>query len=175
MSDPYIGEIRMFAGTYNPRGWLLCQGQLIAIAQNTALFAIIGNIYGGDARTTMGVPALSGRTPTHQGLAPGLTPRILGNKYGEAFVQLNVTELPAHDHTVSPTRMPAAPTDLVPTANNNFRSVAPAIFSDNDQNLVQMDPDTLGYAGSSQGHENRQPYLAINFILNTDGLFPPRN
>jgi microcystin-dependent protein len=98
MSEPYVGEIRMFAGNFAPRGWAFCDGQLLAVAQNDALFSLLGTIYGGDGRTTFGLPDLRGRVPIHAGSGPGLSPRRLGEKGGQEDVTLSLNELPQHDH-----------------------------------------------------------------------------
>ena len=100
MSEPFIGEIRMFAGSFAPRGWALCDGQLLAVSQNDALFSLLGTIYGGDGRTTFGLPDMRGRIPIHFGSGPGLTPRTLGNKFGSEHETLITNQLPSHSHTL---------------------------------------------------------------------------
>ncbi len=177
MSDPFIGEIRVFGGNFAPKGWALCNGQLMAIVQNTALFSILGTRYGGDGRTTFGLPNLQGSAPMHQGAGPGLTPRSLGEKGGSPYVTLLTSEMPAHTHT--PMGDGAAGSATASVATNNVWGSASnrsgsSIYT-NDPSRVQMSPMALGVSGGSQPHNNMQPYLGLNFIIALEGIFPPRS
>ena len=180
MSEPFIAEVRIFAGNFAPRGYAFCQGQLLPIAQNTALFSLIGNYYGGDGRTTMGLPDLRGRTPLGQGQGPGLTTRRIGDKSGATTVTLSEAELPAHAHTLQA----VAAVGSTPTpGNNTLLAQAPsggrggggAQVYGASQNLVAMAPASITATGGSQSHDNMQPYLAVNFIIALEGLYPSRN
>ncbi len=175
--DAYIAEIRAFACNYAPQGWAICDGSIWEIDDNTALFALIGCAYGGDCRTTMGLPNLQGRAPMHYGTGPGLTPRVMTELVGAPIVALNYTQLPAHSHTMYSRRS----TNLIDTQADSWLSRrgdgdAPTIYlNPGDDNLVNMHKDVLTYSGTSTAHENRQPYLALTFCINMDGTFPPRN
>nr|WP_316643987.1 tail fiber protein [uncultured Roseateles sp.] len=172
MSDPFVAEIRMFAGNFAPKGWALCNGQLLPISQNTALFSLLGTYYGGDGKSTFGLPNLQGRFPLHQGQGPGLTPRDLGESGGAAAVTLLTTELPVHGHgmraALSPTTGTPAP-DVMLSPVNGGASIYKALS--NPQAMAQQ---TLSPAGGNQPHNNRHPYLALTFIIALQGVFPPR-
>ncbi len=176
MSTPFIGEIRMFGGNFAIIGHAFCNGQLLSIAQNTALFAILGTTYGGDGRTTFALPDLRGRVPIHFGQGPGLSSYALGQKGGNETVTLTTNEIPAHSHPVTATTNansgPAG--DTLPNGNflaegNSYNSASNAQMN---ANAVQV---TLGNAGGSQPHNNIQPYTCINFIIALQGIFPSRN
>ena len=179
MSAPFIGEIRMFPYTFAPRDWAFCEGQLLPISQNTALFSIIGTIYGGDGRTTMGLPDLRGRAPLGYSPTPhqGLSPNRLGELNGQEAVTLLSTQMPAHTHIThayNGAGTTSEPSNQVLPA----RDVSPDRFyisKDNTQNLVPMSGYALSMAGGSQSHENRQPYLTTNFCICLQGEYPQRN
>ncbi|NMM54551.1 phage tail protein [Paenibacillus aquistagni] len=173
--DPYLGEIRIFAGQFAPKDWAFCNGQLLPISQYTALFSIIGVRYGGDGKTTFALPNLQGRAPMHFGAGPGLTPHELGEAGGSSSVTLLESEIPRHNHTpaaVSSGSGDANPEQKVwgPTAG----LPGPKIYSTAEPN-VPMNPAALSQAGSSQPHNNMQPYLGINFIISLAGVYPPRS
>ena len=175
MADMFVGEIRMFCGDFEPRGWAFCSGQLLPISQNTALFSLLGTNFGGDGRSTFGLPNLVARMPLHAGgsAGPGQTPRTVGESGGAASVALLTAEMPAHSHglnaALSPTTgSPDASVSLAPTSNG-----APVYRSPSSPKA--MAAPTLAAAGGSQAHNNRQPYLAVNFIIALQGIFPPRN
>ncbi|MFF5994929.1 tail fiber protein [Lysinibacillus sp. KU-BSD001] len=171
--DAYTGEIRVFTGNFAPRGWALCNGQLLSIAQNTALYAILGTKYGGDGKTTFALPNLQGKTAMHQGAGGGLTPRVIGESGGTSSVTLTVSELPSHRH--------------IPNCNNTPDTIEPqnSIWSGKSgrgsTNLYSteinspMSPLALGSTGGNQSHNNMQPYLGVNFIIYLNGEFPPRS
>ena len=163
MSSPFIGEIRMFAGNFPPNGWAFCNGALLAIDQNDALFNLIGTTYGGDGQTTFALPDLQSRVPVHVG--PGFA---LGQQAGVETVTLTTSQIPAHSHVPAALDAPGAnpsPAGMVwaQSSLNAYSSTAPS---------VNMDPGALGQAGGSQPHDNMIPFLAINFILSLFGIFP---
>ncbi|WP_017328064.1 phage tail protein [Synechococcus sp. PCC 7336] len=178
MSEPFIAEIRIFAGNFAPRSWAFCNGQLLPISQNTALFSLIGTTYGGDGRTTTALPNLQGRAPMHPGRGPGLTARRLGQRAGVETVTLSEAQMPSHSHTmmaVTPSQFTAANSrDPVTRAFAGVGS-GQAYQSNSNSNFVAMDPDILPNAGGSQAHNNLQPFLAINFIIALQGLYPSRS
>lgn len=177
MSEPYIGQIMMFAGNFAPRGWQFCQGQVLSIAQNTALFSILGTTYGGNGQTTFALPDLRGRVPMQPGQGPGLSPRTLGEQGGSENVTLISTQMPAHTH--AHVASGAQGDQFSPEGNVNAVQVDP-----NTQQPVNMysaapnttmNPASIGVAGGSQPHNNMQPYTCINFIIAMEGIFPSRN
>ena len=172
MSEPFIAEIRIFAGNFAPRGWAFCDGQLLGISQNTALFSLVGNTYGGDGRTTFSLPDLRGRAPMHPGRGPGLTDRRLGQRGGLADVTLTEQEIPSHTHTLVSPEADVNPADSNDPANAYFARTSSHIYgapSGTDAaNLV-------GGGGSSSPHNNMQPSLGINFIIALQGLYPSRS
>lgn len=170
--DPILGSIILFAGNFAPRGWALCNGQLLSISQNTALFAILGTTYGGDGRTTFALPDLRGRTPIHAGDGRGLTHRNLGEMGGEEAVTLLPLQMPAHTHTAmgrNDTATRPEPERGVWAAPEEMR----AAFR-GDMPNVAMHPAAISLAGGSQPHDNMPPFLAMNYIIATQGVFPSR-
>ncbi|MGC3988448.1 MAG: tail fiber protein [Chthoniobacteraceae bacterium] len=165
MSTPYLAEIRITSFNFAPKGWALCNGQLLAISQNQALFALLGTTYGGNGVTTFGLPNLQGRTPVHFG--NGIT---LGELGGEASHTLLVTEMPAHNHV--PVGNSGAATLDDPTgqlwANGGFQNYATS-------SNTTMNAASIGNTGGSQPHNNLQPYLVLNFIIALQGIFPSQN
>jgi microcystin-dependent protein len=174
MSEPFLAEIRIFAGNFAPRGWALCNGQLLPISQNTALFSLVGVSYGGDGRSTFGLPDLQGRAPMHQGQGPGLTGRVVGESGGSATVSLLTIEMPAHTHALMASTSPASGRD--PTNNPLARSRNGNAYQTTvNQNVVSMAPQAVGMAGGSLPHNNMQPYLALTFIIALQGIYPSRS
>ena len=175
MSEPFIAEIRIFAGNFAPRSWAFCDGQLLPISQNTALFSLIGTTYGGDGRTTTALPNLQGRAAMHPGRGPGLTSRRLGQRGGVETVTLSEAQMPNHTHTM---RTLSDPGDLFQP--NNTRSLARsqngfAYQSNSTSNIVALNDATLLSTGGSQSHNNLQPFIAMNFIIALQGLYPSRS
>lgn len=174
MSDPFIGEIRLFGFNFAPRGWAQCNGQLLPIAQNTALFAILGTTYGGDGRTTFALPDLQGRTPMHAGQGPGLSERYLGEQGGEQAVTLLNSEIPPHTHAASASTTVA---DQGTPGGNIWATGA----GGRGQNFyaagtdVAMNGQALGASGGNQPHNNMPPYQTLNFCICLYGVFPPRS
>jgi microcystin-dependent protein len=175
MADPFVGEIRMFGGNFAPHGWALCTGQLMSIAQNTALFSLLGTNFGGDGKSTFGLPNLQGVVPLNQGQGPGLTDRVMGEPGGSAAVTLITTEIPSHVHAYSAENANAA----VTTPSNNMVAVNRNLtaFTDAGASGFRTGPmgdQGIGPAGGSQPHNNLQPYLAVSFIIALVGVFPTR-
>jgi microcystin-dependent protein len=167
MSNPFIGEIRMFPGTFAPQGWALCDGTLQSIAENTALFSLLGTTYGGDGQTTFALPDLRGRVPVHQGAS-----FVIGQNGGAEQVTLSVAQLPLHTHSLQGQTAAATQTD--PTGNVWATGQQVKQFNTPDTN-ASMSPSMLGLAGGSQPHDNMLPFQAINFIISLFGIFPSQN
>jgi len=175
MSEPFVAEIRIFAGNFAPRGWAFCDGQLLPIAENTALFSLIGTTYGGDGRTTTALPNLQGRAPMHPGRGPGLTSRRLGERIGVETVTLSEAQIPSHSHTVRADDQAAnldVPSNTTSLARSSFGN---AYQNNTTANLVDLASQTLSTTGGSQSHDNVQPYLTLNFIIALQGLYPSRS
>ena len=168
-----MGEIRMVGFNFAPTGWAKCEGQLLSIAQNTALFSLLGTTYGGDGQTTFGLPDLRGRVPLGPGQGPGLTNRDLGEQGGAENVTLTTSEMPIHSHSLIGTNTTATNArplgrtlaKVDPVTTNAYVDVAPD---------APMEPGSIGNAGASQPHENMQPYLGVTFIIALQGIFPSR-
>jgi microcystin-dependent protein len=174
MSEPFVGEVRMFAGNFAPRGWAFCDGQLLAVSQNDALFSLLGTIYGGDGRTTFGLPDLRGRIPLHAGSGPGLSPRRLGAKAGAENVTLTVNQLPSHGHGFQVTT--ATGNESSPE-NESFASSATADYYI-DQSFpqnVSLASSAVTNTGGSRSHTNLMPFLCIHFIIALVGIYPSRS
>jgi microcystin-dependent protein len=175
MAQPYVGEIRMFAGNFAPAGWMLCQGQVLPISENEVLFNLIGTTYGGDGQSTFALPDLQSRVPIHMGTGGGGTYNI-GENGGVESVTLTTQQIPSHNHLVTTTAQ--AGTSNTPNANN-IANEGPAGISNVFSYLpfsgltqVQLNPNTIGTAGGSQPHDNIQPILAINYIISLFGIYP---
>jgi len=174
MSNPFVAEIRIFAGNFAPTGWALCNGQLMPISQNTALFSLLGTTYGGDGKSTFALPNLQGCAPMQPGQGPGLSLRDLGETGGAQTVTLLQTEMPAHTHGVQA----ASTGGLASPANNAWASAIrgrPPVYSASvPASNVQMNPFAVSIAGGSLPHNNMPPYLCLTFIIALQGVFPPR-
>jgi len=175
MADPFLGEIRPFAGNFAPRNWALCNGQLLSIAQNTALFSLLGTQFGGDGRVTFGLPNLQASVPLDQGQGPGLTPRDMGEVGGAPAVTLTTAEMPAHTHSYSGENVLATSTEPANNVVAGNRTVA-AFTAPGMPGIQQvtMSPQGVGVSGGSAPHNNRQPFLAVTFIIALQGIFPQR-
>ncbi len=178
MSDPFVAEIRMFGGNFAPTGWATCDGQLLPISQNTALFSLLGTFYGGNGQSTFALPDLQDSAPMFWGDGSGLSPRSLGEQSGSPFITLLSSEMPIHTHFM---RAHAGdPADLQAPGTDGDRSIAksnagPTCYQTNSSaNLVQMAFQTLPVSGGSLPHNNMQPYLTVTFIIAMQGVFPPR-
>jgi microcystin-dependent protein len=172
MSEPFIAEIKIFAGNFAPRGFAFCNGALLPIAQNTALFSLIGTTYGGDGRTTTALPNLSGRAPMHPGSGPGLTSRTLGQKGGTETETLNSGQMANHSHSL---RSHPFPGNASGPAGNTFARTVGAVPYTPSSNLVDMATQMLASTGGGQAHNNLQPFLTMNFIIALTGTFPSRS
>jgi len=175
MSSPFVAEIRMFASNFAPIGWATCDGQLLPISQNTALFSLLGTTYGGDGKSTFALPDLNGRTPLHPGQGAGLSLRQLGEQGGSATVSLIEAEMPPHVHNLQATTVTA--NQLAPSTSSGFAKSGSMnqIYSKTTAGMQPMRPDVLALAGGDQPHNNRQPYLGLLFCIALQGVFPPRS
>jgi len=177
MTTPYLAEIKMFGGNFAPRGYALCNGQIMAISQNTALFALLGTTYGGNGQTTYALPNMQGRAPVHQGGGAGIDPVSLGEMSGTPSVTLTTAELPSHTHPISGAIIANSNPGETPASNTLFTNSAPnqlyaAALGTGALNLASQ---SISMAGGSQPHNNMQPYLAVTFIIALQGIFPARN
>lgn len=172
MSSPFVAEIRIFAGNFAPTGWAMCNGQLLSISQNTALFSLLGTFYGGDGRVTFALPNLQGSAPMHQGQGNGLSPRFIGEQSGVAAVTLITSEMPAHSHTAMGRSILG---NSASPENNDWAgsSIARQYLADPDASLMNAQVTTI--TGGSLPHNNMPPYLTLNFIIALQGVFPPRS
>jgi microcystin-dependent protein len=173
MSAPFVAEIRIMGFNFAPTGWAQCNGQLLPISQNTALFSLLGTFYGGDGKSTFALPDLEGSTPVHQGQGQGLSDYFLGQTGGEQFVTLIDSENPIHIHNLQPSTDTATelqPPDQAPAVGSGI-----GMYDANNQPTGQMAFQTLSVAGGSLPHNNMQPYLTLNFCIAMQGVFPPRS
>jgi microcystin-dependent protein len=173
MSSPFLNEIRMFGFNFAPRGWAQCNGQILPIAQNTALFSLLGTTYGGNGQTTFALPDLRSRVPMHFNQGPGLSNRDLGEVGGEEAHALTLNEMPNHRHT--PNGSTAAPDAGAPASEVFATLTASKPYRAGAGSLTALAPGTLGMAGGNQPHSNIQPYLTVNFAIALQGIFPSRS
>lgn len=169
--DPFVAEIRIFGFNFAPKGWAFCNGKLMAISQNTALFSLLGTTYGGDGRSTFALPDLQGRSPMFWGQGPGLTDRVIGESAGEETITLLQSEMPAHSHAlngVNDSGLQSNPGGAFPARANLYKA------NPGGSPLVQMNLAAVTPAGGSQPHNNMQPYLTLNMCIALQGIFPPR-
>ena len=173
MADPFVAEIRIFPFFFAPKGWAFCDGQLLPISQNTALFSLLGTTYGGDGKSTFALPDLQGRAPLQPGQGQGLSLYDLGETGGEETITLLVSEIPAHSHTLFAQALVG--NDNIPTGNDLSRSSGPSVYlPPAGAPLTPMAPSALSPAGGDLPHNNMQPYLTLNFCIAMQGVFPPR-
>ena len=170
-SEPFIGQIKIFGFNFAPRGHALCNGQILQISQNTALFALLGTTYGGNGQTTFALPNLQGRIPVNQGQGPGLPGYTLGQQAGEENHTLTINEMPAHNHLAVANSGNADQTYPAGMVWANGGSAAG--FNSTAGNT--MSPQSLAAAGAGQGHNNMSPYLVVNYCIALEGIFPSRN
>jgi microcystin-dependent protein len=171
VAEPFLAEIRMWALNFAPRGWAFCDGQLMQIAQNTALFSLVGTTYGGDGRTTLGLPNLQGRTAMHSGNGPGLSSRRLGQRGGEATVALSAAQGASHNHRARGVDEDAGSHS---PAGRYFANTDAETYRDAGTNAV-MQSNVVGVTGGGQPHGNMQPFLGINYCIALTGLYPSRS
>jgi microcystin-dependent protein len=164
MAQPYVGEIRMFAGNFAPAGWMFCEGQLLPISENEVLFQLIGTTYGGDGESTFGLPDLRGRLPIHQGNG-----FVLAESGGAEEITLTVTQIPAHSHAFLASGAAATTRDPLP---GNAAATPSGDLYNQILDAIPLSPTTIAPAGGSQPHTNFQPYLCVDFIISLFGIFP---
>lgn len=172
MSEPFIGEIRMFGGNFSPRGWAFCDGQLLAVSQNDALFSLLGTFYGGDGRTTFGLPDMRGRLPIHKGQGPGLSDYTLGRRGGVEHVTLLAHELANHSHEFMANT--ASATDPSPEGRMIAQGVGTTFYSEATPN-ASLASNAMRNSGGAQSHDNTMPSLCVSFIIALFGIYPSRN
>jgi microcystin-dependent protein len=172
MADPFVAEIRIFPFNFAPKGWAWCNGQIMPISQNTALFSLLGTTYGGDGKSNFALPDLQGRGAMHPGQGPGLSLHDLGEVGGTEFVTLLQTEMPAHPHGLKAAAEAGEEND--PAGAALGVTIGNTLYN-NGTTLAPMAPEMLGVQGSSMPHNNMQPYLTINFCIALQGVFPPRS
>jgi microcystin-dependent protein len=171
--DPFVAEIRIFPFNFAPKGWAFCDGQILPISQNTALFSLLGTTYGGDGKSTFALPDMQGNAPMHPGQGPGLSLHDLGETGGSETVSLLESEIPAHSHsltadaTAALVKLPSPTVTLARSKNAN-------VYQDTQGNLVALNDNTIAPAGGDQPHNNMQPYLTLNFCIALQGVYPPR-
>ena len=170
MSEPFIGEVRLVGFNFAPRGWAFCDGQILAIQSYTALFSLLGTTYGGDGRTTFGLPDLRGRTPIGVGTGPGLTPRTWGAKGGVESVTLNATQIPPHSHTVNVSGESA---DSNKPQGNELASGQ--FYHATSTSQAQLAAGTVANTGGGQSHENMEPFLVMRWCIALTGIYPSRS
>jgi len=169
MSEPFLAQIMMFGGNFAPRGWAFCSGQILPIAQNTALFSLLGTTYGGNGQTTFALPDLRGRVPMHPGQGPGLASYDLGQVGGAESATLTVNNLPTHNHLAASSQAAATgsrPSGAVPSAGGSYAASGDG---------CTLNPAFIQNTGGNQPFDQHQPYLCVNFIIALEGIFPSRN
>lgn len=172
MSEPFVGEIRIFAGNFAPLGWAFCDGQLLAISQNDALFSLVGTTYGGDGRNTFALPDLRGRVPIHMGSGPGLTPRNIGSRGGSEQVTLTANQLPSHGHPIASSGASTSGT-AVGNVFGNSSGVANVFAA--GSGAATLAPEANVAVGGGQPHNNLMPTQCVNFIIALFGIYPSRS
>ncbi|HCH0556886.1 TPA: phage tail protein [Pseudomonas aeruginosa] len=178
MTEPYVGEIQLFGFDYNPYGWALCNGATLPITQNTVLYSLLGVAYGGNGSSTFQLPNFAARSACQQGAGPGLTPHTLGSNFGSASVSLQSTQIPMHQHGINAfsqadaTKKTGTPASGVALSSLNVNTERPFLAVAPDR---QFSPTMLVPTGTGQAHENRQPYLAVNFCIALQGDYPVFN
>jgi len=178
MTNAFTGEIRLFGNSFAPRDWAACDGQLVSIAQNSALFAVIGTYFGGDGRVTFALPNFQGRTGVDQGTGLGLSQYVMGEQVGAASLTLIQTEIPMHNHTINTAAAGTATQSVAAPSNAAYLGSSSPAALYNDQvpsPSTALSPMAIGQAGGNLPHNNMQPYLAILFCICLYGIFPSRN
>jgi microcystin-dependent protein len=172
MADPFLAEIRIFPFTFAPKNWAFCNGQLLPLSQNTALFSLLGTFYGGDGKSNFALPNLQGSVPMHHGQGPGLSNHVVGESGGSATITLLEGEIPAHTHALQASNQPGED----PAAANHAlaRSTGASLYQTSPSPSVLLAGQALAPAGGSQPHNNRMPFLTLNFCIALLGVFPPR-
>jgi len=174
MSNPFVAEVRILPTNFAPKGWAFCNGQILPISQNTALFSLLGTTYGGDGKSNFALPNFQGRAPMQQGQGPGLSLRDLGETAGEQSVTLLTTEMPAHSHTAQGT----SPGGIATPAGNAWGAALKGhgnLYAAGNTANTTMSPQALSIAGGNLPHNNMPPYLTLNFVIALQGVYPARN
>lgn len=172
MADPFVAEIRIFPFNFAPRGWAFCDGQILPLSQNTALFALLGTTYGGDGKSNFALPDLQGNAPMFWGQGPGLSLRDLGETGGSETVSLLESEIPSHSHAWMASNQPAE--DRAPAGEILGRSVGASLYQTTTTGLQALSPNAVAPAGADAPHNNMMPYLTLSFCIALQGVFPPR-
>lgn len=178
MANPFVAEIRIFPFNFAPKGWAFCDGQLLPLSQNTALFSLLGTTYGGDGKSTFALPNLQGNAPMHPGQGPGLSLHDLGESSGSDTITLLESEIPAHSHAANCLTGTAGDSDtaiLWAKTVGASRQQAPPNYASTGPPSAQMNDRAIGPAGGDQPHNNMQPYLTLNFCIALQGVYPPRS
>jgi microcystin-dependent protein len=173
MSNPFVAEIRIFPFNFAPKGWAFCDGQILPLSQNTALFSLLGTTYGGDGKSNFALPNFQGAAPMHPGQGPGLSLHDLGETGGSQTVTLLETEIPSHSHTA----IGAVGSGLPSPINDSWGAALKGhgtLYAAGNSTIVPMSPSALAPAGGDQPHNNLQPYLTLNFCISLQGVYPPR-
>lgn len=173
MSSPFVAEIRIFACNFAPTGWAFCNGQLLPISQNTALFSLLGTTYGGNGQSTFALPDLQGNAPMQPGQGPGLSQRFLGEMGGSETVSLLTSEIPAHSHGLMAQNTPLGGT-VLPEGNTLSRPASGFLYDSTNPAWVPMAAEALAPVGGAAPHNNMMPYLTLNFCIALQGVFPAR-
>jgi microcystin-dependent protein len=171
--DPFVAEIRIFPFNFAPTGWAFCDGQILPLSQNTALFSLLGTTYGGDGKSNFALPDMQGNAPMHPGQGPGLSLHDLGETGGSETVSLLESEIPAHSHSMGAQNVPLG-TVQTPAGNTFSHPASGNLFNKANPAVVAMNDSTLAPAGGDQPHNNMQPYLTLNFCIALQGVYPPR-
>jgi microcystin-dependent protein len=172
--DPFVAEIRIFPFNFPPKGWAFCDGQLLPLSQNTALFSLLGTTYGGDGKSNFALPNMQGNAPMHPGQGPGLSLHDLGETGGSETVTLLESEMPAHSHSLLAAPNPSLVATPGPTVSLARSRTVTAYLAPSGQPLNTMADVTIAPTGGDQPHNNMQPYLTLNFCIALQGVFPPR-
>jgi microcystin-dependent protein len=170
--DPFVAEIRIFPFNFAPKGWAFCDGQLLPLSQNTALFSLLGTTYGGDGKSNFALPDMQGNAPMHPGQGPGLSLHDLGETGGSETVSLLESEIPSHSHNVTASSQDGL--DSHPVANFLAQGIGINLYVNAGTTPVSMNDNSLAPAGGDQPHNNMQPYLTLSFCIALQGVFPPR-
>lgn len=181
MANPFIGEIRLFGGSFAPASWAFCDGQLLSIIENTALFSLLGTVYGGDGQNTFALPDLRGRVPLHQGQGPGLSTYTIGQVAGVETVTLQTSQMPQHSHALNATTAtgsattPGSSVMLATPVEAGVNTSLYVVPGTSTVNQAPMAAQSIGTTGGTQPHENMMPFQSLNYIIALFGIFPSRN